>query len=412
MGSPDPLHRSRHSRGWNVLTLLLCVALVIGGTQMVSRLELPASKVGDLIVQTSSPSVSRRGSSRLGLDDGGERGLQQNLQQLEADQLALSATKHKILAGIYAANNFGLELATPAYSSTGQIWLIWEEPLQRYMESRQMSIDNVVTILNVLDQPARQALEKQTEAPIRLGSDRYVQRFTYQGKFKIDRIAMKHFPFNSLSLPVILEAGDPYGMLNYGNLRLIADTGGSGLGQFKAISGWINEGWSVAEYKHIYNSGLGDQEISSVSNSQIVFEAIYRTSTWASIWNMFQPLAVVMTMVILIPKLEPEVWDVRIATPVTILLTLVFLQQSYKSGLPPLPYLTFIDKVYAFSFTVTLLTFALSIWRLRRANLVAAIENDERRCRARKQLELVDHLFAPVVMVSAVVATTLAWATS
>jgi hypothetical protein len=127
---------------------------------------------------------------------------------------------------------------------------------------------------------------------------------------------------------------------------------------------------------------------------------------------MFQPLAVVMTMVILIPKLEPEVWDVRIATPVTILLTLVFLQQSYKSGLPPLPYLTFIDKVYAFSFTVTLLTFALSIWRLRRANLVAAIENDERRCRARKQLELVDHLFAPVVMVSAVVATTLAWATS
>jgi len=395
-----------------VLTLLLCVALVIGGTQMVSRLELPASKVGDLIVQTSSPSVSRRGSSRLGLDDGGERGLQQSLQQLEADQLALSATKHKILAGIYAANNFGLELATPAYSSTGQIWLIWEEPLQRYMESRQMSIDNVVTILNVLDQPARQALEKQTEAPIRLGSDRYVQRFTYQGKFKIDRIAMKHFPFNSLSLPVILEAGDPYGMLNYGNLRLIADTGGSGLGQFKAISGWINEGWSVAEYKHIYNSGLGDQEISSVSNSQIAFEAIYRTSTWSSIWNMFQPLAVVMTMVILIPKLEPEVWDVRIATPVTILLTLVFLQQSYKSGLPPLPYLTFIDKVYAFSFTVTLLTFALSIWRLRRANLVAAIENDERRCRARKQLELVDHLFAPVVMVSAVVATTLAWATS
>lgn len=395
-----------------MLTLLLCVALVIGGTQMVSRLELPASKVGDLIVQTSSPSVSRRGSSRLGLDDGGERGLQQSLQQLEADQLALSATKHKILAGIYAANNFGLELATPAYSSTGQIWLIWEEPLQRYMESRQMSIDNVVTILNVLDQPARQALEKQTEAPIRLGSDRYVQRFTYQGKFKIDRIAMKHFPFNSLSLPVILEAGDPYGMLNYGNLRLIADTGGSGLGQFKAISGWINEGWSVAEYKHIYNSGLGDQEISSVSNSQIAFEAIYRTSTWSSIWNMFQPLAVVMTMVILIPKLEPEVWDVRIATPVTILLTLVFLQQSYKSGLPPLPYLTFIDKVYAFSFTVTLLTFALSIWRLRRANLVAAIENDERRCRARKQLELVDHLFAPVVMVSAVVATTLAWATS
>ena len=395
-----------------MLTLLLCVAIVIGGIQMVSRLELPASKVGDLIVQTSSPSVSRRGSSRLGLDDGGERGLQQNLQQLEADQLALSGTKHKILAGVYAANNFGLELATPAFSSTGQIWLIWEESLQRYMESRKISIDDIVTILNVLDQPVTKALEKQTEAPTRLGPDRYMQRFAYQGKFKIDRMAMKRFPFNSLSLPIILEAGDPYGMLDYGNLRLIPDTGGSGLGQFKAISGWINEGWSVAEYKHVYNSGLGNQELSSKANSQIAFEAIYRTSTWASLWNMFQPLAVVMTMVILIPKLEPDVWDVRIGTPVTILLTLVFLQQSYKSGLPPLPYLTFIDKVYAFSFTITLITFALSIWMLRLANQVTAIENDQQRDMARQRLELVDHLFAPVVMVAAVVATTLAWLTS
>jgi hypothetical protein len=239
-----------------------------------------------------------------------------------------------------------------------------------------------------------------------------MQRFSYQGQFKIDRTDMRLYPFNSLSLPLILEARDPQGQLNYSSLRIIPDTGGSGLGQFKAITGWINEGWSVAEFKHLYSSGLGDQNQASTTFSQIAFESLYRTSTWASLWNMFQPLAVVMTMVILIPKLEPQVWDVRIGTPVTILLTLVFLQQGYKSSLPTLPYLTFIDKVYAYSFTVTLLTFALSIWMLRRNNQAHLIQSPEERAAALLQLDMIDNLFAPIVMVSAVLTTALAWTMS
>ena len=412
MGSPDPTHRSRGSKGWNAITLLLCVATVIAGIQMVSRLEVPSSKVGDQLAQTSSPSVSKRGASFLGLDHGSERGSRQSLQQLEADQLALSATTHKILAGVYAVDNFALNLSIPAYSSSGQIWLIWEEPLQRYMEERNMEITNLVTTINLLDQPQQEALKKLTDNPIKLGPTRYMQRFSYQGQFKIDRIEMKRYPFNSLSLPLILEASDPFGKLNYSNLRIIPDTGGSGLGQFKAITGWINEGWSVAEFKHVYTSGLGDQNRASSTYSQIAFESIYRTSTWASLWNMFQPLAVVMTMVILIPKLEPQVWDVRIGTPVTILLTLVFLQQSYKSSLPTLPYLTFIDKVYAYSFTVTLLTFALSIFMLRRTNHANRIKNLEQRATALRKLDLIDNLYAPIVMVTAVLATALAWSMS
>ena len=412
MGSPEPSHRSRSRRGWNVLTLLLCVATVIAAIQMVSRLEVPSSKVGDQLAQTSSPSVSKRGASSLGLDHGGERGVRQSLKQLEVDQLALSAATHKILAGVYVTNNYDLNLSIPAYSSSGQIWLIWEEPLQLYMQARNLEIANIVTALNLLDQPQQDVLKKLTEAPVRLGPTRYMQRFSYQGQFKIDRADLRRYPFNSLSLPLVLEARDPRGELNYSSLRLIPDTGGSGLGQFKAIIGWINEGWSVAEFRHAYTSGLGDLSRATSTYSQIAFESLYRTSTWASLWSMFQPLAVVMTMVILIPKLEPQVWDVRIGTPVTILLTLVFLQQSYKSSLPTLPYLTFIDKVYAYSFTVTLLTFALSIWMLRRTNQAHLIQRPEQRAAALHQLEMIDNLFAPLVMVSAVFATALAWTLS
>lgn len=412
MERPDPIQRRSGSKGWNAITLLLCVVTVIVGIQMVGRLEVPSSKVEDQLTHTSSPSVSKRGASHLGLDYSIERGSRQSLKQLEADQLALSATTHKILAGVYVMNNFGLNLSIPAYSSSGQIWLIWEEPLQRYMDARKMEINDLVSAVNLLDQHPQESLKKLTDEPIRLGPTRYMQRFSYQGQFKIDRTDMKRYPFNSLSLPLIIEAVDPFGNLNYSNLRIIADTGGSGLGQFKAITGWINEGWSVAEFKHVYTSGLGDQNRASSTYSQIAFESIYRTSTWASLWNMFQPLAVVMTMVILIPKLEPQVWEVRIGTPVTILLTLIFLQQGYKNTLPPLPYLTFIDKVYAYSFTVTLLTFGLSIWMLRRTNQAHLIHDPKHRAMALRQLDLVDNLFAPVVMVSAVLATGLAWSTS
>ena len=127
---------------------------------------------------------------------------------------------------------------------------------------------------------------------------------------------------------------------------------------------------------------------------------------------MVQPLAVVMTMVILMPKLEPQVREVRIGTPVTNLLTLIFLQQGYKDTLPPLPSLTFIDKVYAFSYTVTLVTFGLSIWMLRRTNQAHLIHDPKQRATALGRLDLVDNLFAPVVMVSAVLATVVAWSTS
>jgi hypothetical protein len=74
------------------------------------------------------------------------------------------------------------------------------------------------------------------------------------------------------------------------------------------------------------------------------------------------PLLIVMLIVFMAPSLGGELGDIRLAIPSTALLTLIFLQQSYKSELPSLSYLTFLDCLYAYSYIVSLVLFVLFLW--------------------------------------------------
>jgi len=69
------------------------------------------------------------------------------------------------------------------------------------------------------------------------------------------------------------------------------------------------------------------------------------------------PLLVVMVMVLLVFKIRPDEQDARAGIPVTVLLTLVFLQQVYRGELPDLPFLTFFDQVYVIAYVITLFAF-------------------------------------------------------
>ena len=69
-----------------------------------------------------------------------------------------------------------------------------------------------------------------------------------------------------------------------------------------------------------------------------------------------------MGIVLLSPSVAGQLGDVRLAIPSTGLLTLIFLQQSYRATLPPLDYLTFLDWLYACSYLVSIATFILFVW--------------------------------------------------
>jgi len=318
-----------------------------------------------------------------------------------------TATKH-VKVGIYANTTSELELGTPSYAASGYVWLIWDQTLQTYLETKNATIAERFSLINTLITDAPPQLEPVGDKPERLADGSYYQLFTFRGRYYVDKASFRHYPFMSVSLPLALEVDDVDGGLSYSQLRLEPDIRNSGMGLFAHIIGWINQGWSIAEYRHHYasNFGWGGQEH---DYSLVLFETSFGTSSWASFWRLLLPLLVLMAMVLLVFKVRPDEQDARASIPVTVLLTLVFLQQSYRDELPALPFLTFIDQVYVVAYVVTLVAFVLVIWIGRRYAAMEMLAEGPERESLRHRLEDLDSSWPLVVVAFSALAITACW---
>lgn len=328
--------------------------------------------------------------------------------EARTDQKELETVKNVVKVGIYTNTTSELELGIPSYAASGYVWLIWQEPLQQYLEAKNATIAERFRLINTLITDAPPQLEPVSREPERIEDGSYYQLFTFRGRYYVDKASFRHYPFMSVSLPLAIEIDDVDGGLSYSQLRLEPDIRNSGMGLFAHIIGWINQGWSVAEYRHHYasNFGLGGQE---QDYSLVLFETSFGTSSWASFWRLLLPLLVLMAMVLLVFKVRPDEQDARASIPVTVLLTLVFLQQSYRDELPALPFLTFIDQVYVVAYIVTLFAFVLVIWIGRRYAAMEILEEGPAREGLRQHLEDLDNSWPLVVVAFSAVAITVCW---
>lgn len=328
--------------------------------------------------------------------------------EARVDQQELEASKHRVQVGVYATTASELDLSVPSYASSGYIWLRWDEPLQRYLEASNATIDQRFSLLNTLITDAPPQIQPVGDEPQRLDDGSYYQLFTYRGRYYLDRASFRHYPFMSVSLPLALEVDDVDGGLTYRQLRLEPDIRNSGMGLYAHIIGWLNQGWSIAEYRHHYasNFGLGGAE---TDYSLLLYEISFGTSSWAAFWRLLLPLAVLMAMVLLVFKVRPDEQDARASIPVTVLLTLVFLQQTYREDLPDLPFLTFLDQVYVVAYVVTLVAFVLVIWIGRRYADLEALVDGAARESLQQRLDHLDNSWPLVVVAFGGAAITLAW---
>jgi len=328
--------------------------------------------------------------------------------EARTDQEELETAKNVVKVGIYTNTTSELELGIPSYAASGYVWLIWQEPLQQYLEAKNATIAERFSLINTLITDAPPQLEPVGREPERLDDGSYYQLFTFRGRYYVDKASFRHYPFMSVSLPLAIEIDDVDGGLSYSQLRLEPDIRNSGMGLFAHIIGWINQGWSIAEYRHHYasNFGWGGQEH---DYSLVLFETSFGTSSWASFWRLLLPLLVLMAMVLLVFKVRPDEQDARASIPVTVLLTLVFLQQSYRDELPALPFLTFIDQVYVVAYVVTLVAFVLVIWIGRRYAAMEMLAEGPEREGLRQRLEDLDSSWPLVVVAFSAVAITACW---
>ena len=264
--------------------------------------------------------------------------------------------------------------------------------------------------MNALLSDADPVLMPLAPKPVQQADGTYYQLFTYLGRFYIDKASFRHFPFVTVSLPLVLEMEDVEGGFDYGNLRFEADVQNSGMGLFAGIIGWLNRGWSIAEYRHNYatNFGLGG---SADDYSLIVYDISFGTSAWSAFWRLMLPLLVVMAMVLLVFKVRADEQDARAGIPVTVLLTLVFLQQTYRDELPDLPFLTFLDQVYVVAYVVTLLAFVLVIYIGRRYGEMEDMPEGPKRDLIEKHLHRLDEIWPLTVVIFSSVSIILCWFT-
>jgi hypothetical protein len=391
-------HRVRKQKRWNLVaigsvllaTILAMVAIGrIDVTPVQSRDSLRLSASARALI-TDPRQLPPSGWSTL-------RGELLNDAEARVDQEQLEAATHRVQVGVYANTASELDLRVPSYSSTGYVWLRWDEPFQTYLEAKGASIDQRFNLINTLITDAPPQLQPVGQQAERLADGSFYQLFTYRGRYYLDQASFRHYPFMSISLPVALEVDDVDGGLTYRQLRLEPDIRNSGMGLYAHIIGWLNQGWSIAEYRHHYasNFGLGGEES---DYSLLLFEISFGTSAWASFWRLLLPLTVLMSMMLLVFKVRPDEQDARASIPVTVLLTLVFLQQTYRGELPDLPFLTFLDQVYVVAYVITLVAFILVIWIGRRYAAMEALEEGPARESLKQRLEDLDNSW-PLVMV-------------
>ena len=381
---------------WDFLLILVIVVSGIFLVQFLGRENLDVISSRELLRLTSTPHI------RNEAPDAATRGRPLKGAEILRDSQLLEAAKYKVYTGIYVANNFSLDLEVPSFSSKGYIWMRWGQSFQDYLVGRGLAVSEIISLENDINP------ETSVITPLRnvrkFDDGTFGQGMLYTGDFYIDNLDLRRFPFNSVSLPVVLEVDDSIGDLTYDSLRLIPDLRDSGIGQYSDLFGWLTRGWSFGEFRHHFASGLG---VSAVDEeySQLIFDVSYQRSSWSAFWTLIQPLVVVMASIVLITRVLTEF---RVEIPIAVLLTLIFLQDGYRSELPNLPYLSFLDSVYAIAYLLSIVSFALVLY-LESLKRRATLEQGDRRNLILNRIHIYEQSWPPISLLVMVLLSAASW---
>ena len=133
------------------------------------------------------------------------------------------------------------------------------------------------------------------------------------------------------------------------------------VGEYAEINGFKLIGNSIVSNVHPYDTNFGDPGLPS-KFSRLEFKIRYKTDFWSAFIQDVLPVLIILAFVLVSPSLPSSMGDVRLAIPATALLTLIFMQQTYRSEIPSLSYLTFMDWLYAFAYIVSMSLFVLFCW--------------------------------------------------
>ena len=265
-----------------------------------------------------------------------------------------------VYAGIFVDKVYELSLVSRTFSADGYVWLEWPAAVQDQMEAEGISPIELIRISNRIE-IWDSTFEPVTAEARELSAGRYYQRYRFSSRFYDDEIEFHRDPFDEVNLPIIIEIEPPEMSDKYSGVVLLPHHQANGfMGQAGTLSGYQLEKSTFRPYLHRYPSRFGSWYTPTFS--QVRLEMIYQADYWSAFLTWVFPLLIIMAVVMLAPSVAGALGDIRVAIPSTALLTLIFLQQAYHDELPPLPYLTFLDELFAASYAIALGLFALFTW--------------------------------------------------
>ena len=292
-----------------------------------------------------------------------------------------------IYVGIHVDKVYALSLSSGSFAADGFIWLEWSAATQAHMVENQIRPIELIRLVNQIE-IWDSTFEVTTDEPERLSGGRYYQRYRFSSRFLDDAIDFERDPFASLDLPLVIEIAPGSMSDKYESTLLVPHHQQNGfLGVAGNLSGYRLSGVSFLPFLHQYPTRFGSwyQPAMSQVRLEIQYTADYRSAFIARLL----PLIVVLSVVLLSPSLSGSMGNLRLAIPSTALLTLVFLQRSYHDNLPPLPYLTFLDKLFTSSYIIALCLFALFTWSTNAYSKAQAGDEHE----AVRRIDRVDKIF-------------------
>ena len=266
--------------------------------------------------------------------------------------------------GMHIENIYQLNLKDKTFWAEGYYWIKWRPEIQNVIEAEKIPLNQVLEFTNEIE-ATNMVIDPDTTEPVKLEDGRLYQLFRFSGHFYVNDLNLAGFPFYDMNLPITMETR-PDALSCYEGgppcVSLLPEKNVSTtlIGQFADVNGYDMVGSLVKPFLHQYNTTFGIGNASAFPS--IDYGIVYKTNFLSAFGQYILPLLVVIGIVIASPSLPGSLGDVRLAIPTTALLTLIFLQQSYRADVPSLSYATFLDYLYIYAYLVSIVFFLLFCW--------------------------------------------------
>ncbi len=260
----------------------------------------------------------------------------------------IPGTAQIVKVGIYPVDIYDIDFQSNTCYITAYVWLIWKGKVD---PTATLEFANAVEEWGMMSTAAY-------EEPIELPDGSSYQSMRVNGRF-YQPYDLRRFPLDSQYISIYVEDS----ARSYDQVVFVADRENTGIDAGMVIPGWNVEGFTSQTLIHDYLTNFGDSSVTSPSKyTSLLYQITIERNVNYFAWKLLFPLVIVLLTNWLALLLRPNWIDLRTAMPATALLTTVFLQESYSSGLPEVSYLVLMDKIYVVAYAMIVATLLMIIW--------------------------------------------------